>query len=209
MGVVEGATEVLTVMEVLMGVAAAEVAMEVHLVAAVTHMDHLEAEAMVAAATAVDHLVAAVAMATAAAVEAMEAAAVVVAEAMVTAAAAVAMEAAVEVAAAEASVAAAAAVVEEAAMVKTKSSLTTKSMPLAPQPTSQKKILPPFFGSIGVIKNDKRTGKPKIWIYKNRDTGEQKGEATVTYDDPAAAESSISWFDGKDFNGHTIKVQMA
>ena len=27
-----------------------------------------------------------------------------------------------------------------------------------------------FFGSIGVIKNDKRTGKPKIWIYKNRDT---------------------------------------
>ena len=149
MGVVEGATEVLTVMEALMGVAAAEVAMEVHLVAAATHMDHLEAEAMVAAATAVDHLVAAVAMATAAAVEAMEAAAV-VAEAMVTAAAAVAMEAAVEVAAAEASVAAAAAVavVEEAAMVKTKSSLTTKSMPLASQPTSQKKILPHFLAQL-------------------------------------------------------------
>merc|ERR1719356_652006 len=49
----------------------------------------------------------------------------------------------------------------------------------------------------------------KIWIYKDRNTGEQKGEATVTYDDPQAAQSAISWFDGKDFNGSTIKVQMA
>ena len=146
MGVVEeGATED-QVMEVLMGVTAAEVVMEAHLEAA---------EAMVAAATAVDHLVVAVAMATAAAVEAMEAAAVVVAaaEAMVTAAAAVAMEAAVEVvtaAAVEASVAAVAVAeeVEEAAMVKTKSSLTTKSMPLASQPTSQKKILPHFLAQL-------------------------------------------------------------
>ena len=37
----------------------------------------------------------------------------------------------------------------------------------------------------------------KIWIYKDRNTGEQKGEATVTYDDPQAAQSAISWFDGK------------
>ncbi|CAB4056144.1 TLS [Lepeophtheirus salmonis] len=43
-----------------------------------------------------------------------------------------------------------------------------------------------FFGSIGVIKNDKRSGKQKIWIYKDQN-GEQKGEATVTYDDPSAA----------------------
>ena len=39
--------------------------------------------------------------------------------------------------------------------------------------------------------------QPKIWIYKDRNTGEQKGEATVTYDDPQAAQSAISWFDGK------------
>ena len=44
-----------------------------------------------------------------------------------------------------------------------------------------------FFGSIGVIKTDKRTGKQNIWIYKDRNTNQQKGEATVTYDDPAAA----------------------
>merc|ERR1719167_1862067 len=66
-----------------------------------------------------------------------------------------------------------------------------------------------FFGRIGVIKLDKKTGTAKIWIYKDRNTGEQKGEATVTYDDPNAATSAIEWFDGKDFNGSTIKVQMA
>ena len=38
-------------------------------------------------------------------------------------------------------------------------------------------------------------------------TGDQLGAAYVTYDDVAVAQSSISWFDGKDFNGHTIKVQ--
>ena len=54
-----------------------------------------------------------------------------------------------------------------------------------------------YFGSIGQIKKDRRTGEKKIWIYKDRDTGAQKGEATVTYDDPAAAQSAISWFDGK------------
>ena len=66
-----------------------------------------------------------------------------------------------------------------------------------------------YFGSIGVIKTDRKTGGQKIWIYKDNATGEQKGEATVTYDDSAAAQSAISWFDGKDFNGSTIKVQMA
>ncbi|KAL6259458.1 hypothetical protein P5V15_009378 [Pogonomyrmex californicus] len=65
------------------------------------------------------------------------------------------------------------------------------------------------FGAIGVIKHDKRTGKPKVWMYKDKNTGKSKGEATVTYDDQNAARSAISWFDGKDFKGCTIKVQIA
>lgn len=36
-----------------------------------------------------------------------------------------------------------------------------------------------------------------------------KGEATVTYDDSNAAKSAINWFDGKDFRGSVIKVQLA
>ena len=66
-----------------------------------------------------------------------------------------------------------------------------------------------FFGSIGVIKNDRKTGNQRIFIYKDNNTGLPKGEATVTYDDPNAAQSAIQWFNGKDFNGKMIKVSMA
>ena len=65
------------------------------------------------------------------------------------------------------------------------------------------------FGSIGIIKKDRRTQKPKIWIYRNKETGAGKGEATITYDDSSAASSAIDWFDGKDFNGNKIKVSLA
>lgn len=51
--------------------------------------------------------------------------------------------------------------------------------------------------------------KPKVWLYRNKETGESKGEATVTYDDANAAKSAISWFDNQDFNGATIHVSLA
>ncbi len=50
------------------------------------------------------------------------------------------------------------------------------------------------FGCIGIIKIDKKTNKAKIWIYKDKNSGEGKGEATVTYDDEAAASAAIDWF---------------
>jgi len=53
-----------------------------------------------------------------------------------------------------------------------------------------------LFGSIGIIKIDKRTGSPKIWIYRHPD-GTPKGDATVTYDDPPSASAAIKWFNGK------------
>lgn len=65
------------------------------------------------------------------------------------------------------------------------------------------------FGAIGIIKKDKRTQKLKIWIYKDKETGSSKGECTITYDDPHTASSAIEWFDGKEFNGNVIKVQLA
>lgn len=59
-----------------------------------------------------------------------------------------------------------------------------------------------YFGSIGVIKLDKRNdNKPKIWIYRDKVTGEGKGEATLTYDDPHTAKSAINWFNGKELPG--------
>lgn len=52
------------------------------------------------------------------------------------------------------------------------------------------------FGAIGIIKKDKRTMKPRIWMYMDKATNKPKGEATVTYDDPNAARSAIDWFNG-------------
>ncbi|XP_077995332.1 uncharacterized protein LOC144448872 isoform X11 [Glandiceps talaboti] len=67
------------------------------------------------------------------------------------------------------------------------------------------------FGQIGIIKIDKRTQKPKIWIYKNKLTGQPKGECTITYDDTSAAKAAIDWFNGKPFgnSGPEIKVELA
>lgn len=48
---------------------------------------------------------------------------------------------------------------------------------------------------------DKRTGKQRIWIYKDKVTGKGKGEATITYDDPPTASSAINWFGGKIIKG--------
>lgn len=46
-------------------------------------------------------------------------------------------------------------------------------------------------------KNDKKTGAPKIWIYKDKTTGEGKGEATITYEDEEAAQAAINWYNGE------------
>lgn len=53
-----------------------------------------------------------------------------------------------------------------------------------------------FINSVPILQMDRRSGKPKIWMYKDKITGKPKGEATVTYDDANAARSAIDWFDG-------------
>ena len=56
---------------------------------------------------------------------------------------------------------------------------------------------------------DKRTGHPKIWIYRDKVTNEPKGDATVTYEDPHAASAAVEWFNNKDFHGSIIQVHIA
>ncbi|XP_076838186.1 TATA-binding protein-associated factor 2N isoform X1 [Brachyhypopomus gauderio] len=66
-----------------------------------------------------------------------------------------------------------------------------------------------YFKQIGIIKVNKKTGKPMINLYTDKATGRLKGEATVSFDDPPSAKAAIDWFDGKEFNGKPIKVSFA
>lgn len=66
-----------------------------------------------------------------------------------------------------------------------------------------------FSFTIHVLQKDKRTGRPKIWLYHDKETNEPKGDATVTYEDPHAAVAAVEWFNNKDFHGNTIGVYIA
>lgn len=59
------------------------------------------------------------------------------------------------------------------------------------------------------LQKDKRTGRPKIWLYRDKTTNEPKGDATVTYEDPHAALAAVEWFNNKDFHGSIIGVFIA
>lgn len=76
-------------------------------------------------------------------------------------------------------------------------------------PGTDEDMLADHFGTIGLLKKDKRTGRPKIWLYKDKLTDEPKGDATVTYEDPHAAMAAVDWFNNKDFHGSVIGVQIA
>ncbi|KAL6838960.1 hypothetical protein ACP4OV_031187 [Aristida adscensionis] len=76
-------------------------------------------------------------------------------------------------------------------------------------PGTDETMLAEYFGTIGLLKKDKRTGRPKIWIYRDKVTDEPKGDATVTYEDPHAASAAVEWFNNKDFHGSIIQVHIA
>ncbi|KAI8978008.1 hypothetical protein BDB01DRAFT_800374 [Pilobolus umbonatus] len=77
-----------------------------------------------------------------------------------------------------------------------------------PQDVTEEKLAE-HFGSIGIIKTDKKLKKPKIWIYVDKTTNIPKGDATLTYDDPPSADAAIQWFGGKEFMGNIIQVTKA
>ncbi|KAG9442289.1 hypothetical protein H6P81_018143 [Aristolochia fimbriata] len=76
-------------------------------------------------------------------------------------------------------------------------------------PGTDENMLAEHFGTIGLLKKDKRTGRPKIWLYRDKATNEPKGDATVTYEDPYAASAAVEWFNNKDFHGSIIGVYIA
>lgn len=67
------------------------------------------------------------------------------------------------------------------------------------------------FSTVGTIRTDDRSGGPKIWIYKDRDTGEGNGRATVSYEDDETADRAISQYNDQhiDSINATVRVQLA
>ncbi|CAI5518671.1 unnamed protein product [Closterium sp. Naga37s-1] len=75
--------------------------------------------------------------------------------------------------------------------------------PSFPPPSS---LLPP---PAPLPQRDKRTGRAKVWLYRDKESMALKGDATVTYEDPFAAAAAVDWFHNKDFHGRTIAVSLA
>ncbi len=63
-----------------------------------------------------------------------------------------------------------------------------------------------FFSSVGQIKIDRVTKKPRIWVYHDKDTGEPTGECTITYGDAEAQKLALQTYDGENIRGHALKV---
>ncbi|CAF4525867.1 unnamed protein product [Rotaria sp. Silwood1] len=55
---------------------------------------------------------------------------------------------------------------------------------------------------------DVRSPKPKIWVYKDRQTREGKGEATITFINPESCQMAINYFNGKELFGREIRVTL-
>ncbi|CAF1057713.1 unnamed protein product [Didymodactylos carnosus] len=66
------------------------------------------------------------------------------------------------------------------------------------------------FSEVGHLKSDQRSGGPKIWIFKDRMTGEGNGHATVTYEHEKTAQKAIFKYNNQRIPslGTVVKVQL-
>ena len=63
-----------------------------------------------------------------------------------------------------------------------------------------------YFSSVGTIKMDRMTRRPRVWLYHDKRTGEPTGECTITYSDTPTQERALSTYDSQIFQGRTIRV---
>lgn len=63
-----------------------------------------------------------------------------------------------------------------------------------------------YFSTVGQIKTDRLTKKPRIWLYHDKATNQPTGEATITYRDTQSQLSALQTFDGQYYEGNQIRV---
>eukprot|EP00295_Goniomonas_pacifica_P009723 CAMPEP_0175834870 /NCGR_PEP_ID=MMETSP0107_2-20121207/16288_1 /TAXON_ID=195067 ORGANISM="Goniomonas pacifica, Strain CCMP1869" /NCGR_SAMPLE_ID=MMETSP0107_2 /ASSEMBLY_ACC=CAM_ASM_000203 /LENGTH=124 /DNA_ID=CAMNT_0017148123 /DNA_START=19 /DNA_END=391 /DNA_ORIENTATION=- len=64
------------------------------------------------------------------------------------------------------------------------------------------------FSRCGSLAKDTKTGRVKVNIYRDKSTGQPKGDCTVKYTDPGFAADACKIMDGTTINGSTIHVEM-
>ena len=64
-----------------------------------------------------------------------------------------------------------------------------------------------YFSTVGRIKIDRETNKPRVWLYHDKRTGDPTGEATITYHDNETQRRALDTYNGKRFmERYDIKV---
>ncbi len=63
-----------------------------------------------------------------------------------------------------------------------------------------------YFSSVGNVKNDRLTKKPRIWLYHDKMTNQPTGECTITYNDNQSQMRALQTFDGQYYEGKPIRV---
>jgi len=63
-----------------------------------------------------------------------------------------------------------------------------------------------YFSTVGEIKLDRESKKPRVWLYTDKLSGQPTGEATITYKNPASQSLALATFNNKMYQGRVIQV---
>jgi hypothetical protein len=76
-----------------------------------------------------------------------------------------------------------------------------------PSNLAEHEKLKQYFGVVGKIKMNAKTGMPMIWIFK--ESGVPRGDAVITYESNTMANAAVKHFQENDLAGHKVEVRLA
>lgn len=65
------------------------------------------------------------------------------------------------------------------------------------------------FEVAGQLRHNPKTGRPRVKLYADEQTGIFKGDAKVEYDDPMSAQRAVEMLNDKEFEGNALHVELA